>query len=142
MKNYIADGHNEAGYIAEQPGIYSACRFKYRRMLHLGRSKYADDSRPSAVAAAKATYDVLSRHIVEWDVLDASGAPLPITAKNVALLAPDLIMVMFNIVAGMSPSDADPQNLPVTSQAPADEFDALLEQSAGPLAAAEADAKN
>lgn len=142
MKNYIADGYNEPGYVAESPGLYSACRFTYRRALHLVRNRWYDAGRPGREAAAKAQYEILAKQLFSWDVVDDKGQPVPIKPLEIARVAPDLIDIIFNIVLGLSKSDDEPGAASTSAGVTGDEFDQLLESSRTPDEQAEADAKN
>lgn len=140
MQNYIPDGYTENGYLAERPGIYSEVRFTYRRLLHGSLAKVRDQMKGGFYESAKAIYPTLAKQIVSWDVRkvnpDGSDAGvLEIKEIEIARLAPQLIMGLFDIVGGFAASDPDPQAMPST---PKDDIDSLLENES----AAERDAKN
>jgi hypothetical protein len=142
--SYIPDGFTASAYIAEYPGLYSACRFKFRPMLHAERSKVFDAGRIDNFNSAKATYLALEKHVVEWDVrsIDAKGEPgevLPIKALCIARLAPNLIERLFAIVAGVSAADEDPA---IARTEPLDQFDVLLEGQSHNDTKREAELKN
>lgn len=139
MRNFIPDGYQEVGYIAERKGIYSACRFEYRPMLHGERNRVMDAMRNGPKDGSKAVYAAIEKHLVKWDQRNDKDEPLAKTGINIARLRPEFTERLFNIITGYAASDDDPDAAPKVEP---DELESLLEGKPPGDAKLEADAKN
>jgi len=85
----IQDGYTLRGYIAGKPGVYDPLSFLYRPVLPLAKSKYrgklqlvlADAAIPDdqkEVEAEKLNIRMTAEHVVEWNLRDHEGRPVPV----------------------------------------------------------------
>ena len=104
------DGYTEAGYIKANEQLYPELRFTFRPVLTELRSQHiASIEKVAADAYDRKTAAIVAEHLTEWSVLDAKDQPVPITAKNILRLKPQLFVRLYGIVMGLDGSDVDPQ---------------------------------
>lgn len=117
------DGYTESAYVDKQRGIHGAHRIRYRPLTHSERYVVGNAlSTKPPVEASQILYATLASKIKEWDVCAASGATLPITSANVAILKPNLTERLYSIVSGHDGGDQDPDAKPE-----GDKMDAALQ---------------
>jgi len=108
---YIPDGYERDGYIAEEPRLYPAVKFRYRPMLAQDRSQIqhafaqaAEHPRKQDELMAKA----IESRVVQWDLIKQDGEPVPVKAREMVRLQPNMLYKLYAIVAGNIPSDEAP----------------------------------
>jgi hypothetical protein len=107
---FIDDGYTLDGFVKELPGIYGAVRFKYRPLTVEQRVRLFESwSTLPALDQISRTTSALARQIVQWDMKDAKGRPIPCNEpRSFRRLSPPLHERLLDIVCGSSPPDADP----------------------------------
>lgn len=128
--NVIRDGFTRSGYIATDPGIYQAMKFRYRPMLSEQSEVFISEDfrrRPPKQKVQMAAAAIVGQ-LVEWDETDENG-PLPITVENVRRLPHLLFQAVLNVVAGFRASDPLPGASPA-EQGEEDEYTRHLLASA------------
>lgn len=108
--NYIPDdGYTEPGYIDPQPLLHGALRFSFRPMITEERAKLlAAVENMSGDAYDRMAADMMAKKLVEWDLVDAKGEPVPISARIVLRLKPALFNTLYKIMLGFDATDRDP----------------------------------
>lgn len=108
--NHIYDGYTQEGYVKSDFLIYNAVAFKYRPALVEERATIWDSGSPPRplpktllLVAAQ-----LEKKITEWDLKDDKGRDVPIKAKQLLQLPPNLFVALQDIVFGFGPSDINP----------------------------------
>ncbi|TWT58876.1 hypothetical protein KOR42_22630 [Thalassoglobus neptunius] len=84
MGAFINDGYTLDGYIAAMPDYeLEAIRFKYRPAGGGEVTEFltGEDTLPGQ-ERAKRDSEFMRKHLVEWDLCDSAGKPVPITAEN------------------------------------------------------------
>lgn len=108
MLNYIPDGYSQDAYLRESPGLHGEMRFRYRPMLVEEKNQIvAAADKKGAGQGDMLLAEAVARRIVEWDVRDAQGAVIPITADTVRRLRPTLFNRVFWVIAGVESADTD-----------------------------------
>jgi len=106
----IDDGYTLDGYIKESPDIYPAVRFKYRPLTVEQRVRLFEgwSNLPSLDQIGRTT-TALSKQIVQWDIKDPKGRPIPSSEpRSFRRLSPPLHECLLDIVCGLRAPDADP----------------------------------
>jgi hypothetical protein len=107
--NYFHDGYTQSGFIAAVPLMHGSLRFTYRPALVEERSQLSD----AAAALKSHLYDrqvamFTAQKIVLWDLNDAEGREVAVSAEALLRLQPGLFVKLHRIVLGWIPSDIDP----------------------------------
>jgi hypothetical protein len=116
IPNYIDDGYEAKGYLAESENFnHGEFRFWYRPLSAPERDSFVrelDESKPGfdAVKAWDVSYKMLMRQIVRWDLLNKSGDALPINMNTLRRMNQNLIPRVRNIILGYLAPDRDPQD--------------------------------
>lgn len=100
-RHLIDDGYTIAGKIDRYPGIYPELRFTYRPVLSERRNRYLRDAQ-DVEKIVRHRADLISEHVVSWDIRDASGNELPKKYDTVRKLQPLLLDRMIEIIMGYS----------------------------------------
>jgi hypothetical protein len=107
--NYFHDGYSQKGYVAAAPLLHGSLCFTYRPALVEERSQMSD-----AAASLKGhLYDrqaaaLMAEKIVLWDLADANGRAVAVTAESLLRLQPTLFVKLHRIVMGWTATDIDP----------------------------------
>ncbi len=121
---YIGDGYNAVKTFEKNP-FYDRTIVTYRPLTgveqRLLRLKLTDIDRPGArpltEESIKAGEDYAAEYmagrILSWDVVDGGGHPVPVTAKGVKGLAPQLGADLLNLLIGEIPPDPEPEKAPL-----------------------------
>lgn len=109
MLNYIPDdGYSERGYIASFPGLYGEMRFRYRPMLTEVRQRIVANMKGMTPdQEVVRTCELMSAQLVEWDLKDPKGSPVPVSPQVTRRLKPSLLWKLWGIILGTEPSDHD-----------------------------------
>lgn len=109
------DGYTEDGYIAEQPRLHPALRFRYRPLLSTERAQAMRDMEralksPNAKQSEIVSARLMAERILEWDLRNGQGEVVPVTEEFLLKVKPVLSNRLYAIVIlGASPSDEDPE---------------------------------
>jgi hypothetical protein len=108
---FIDDGYTLDGFVKELPGIYSAVRFKYRPLTVEQRVRLFESwSTLPALDQISRTTGALAKQIVQWDMKDAKGRPIPCNEpRSFRRLSPPLHERLLDIVCGINAPDSDPE---------------------------------
>ncbi len=142
--SYFEDGYTRSGYIAPAPLMHAGLRFTYRPALVEERSQLNDAARQ----LASHLYDrhvaaFTSEKLVVWDLTDSQHEPVPISARALLRLHPDVFVRLNRVVLGWVASDVDPDWPQETcDQAREEELAAALADSTVGEVREEHDAKN
>lgn len=121
---FIGDGYNAVKTFEKNP-FYDRTVVRYRPLTgveqRLLRLKINDLERPgnrplteeSLKAGEEYAADFIAGRVLQWDVLDGGGHPVPITKAGVKGLEPHLAADLLNLLIGEIPPDADPDKPPV-----------------------------
>ena len=123
MKEFIDDGNNYVGYIAETPGVHPAVLFHYRALST--RDKARMDSKRRALdidftmdpgdrgeKAEEFRAHMLAMQIYEWNYLDRRGVIFPITQEvMIDRINTSVYMRLYGIIMSVQPSDPMPDGL-------------------------------
>lgn len=115
MLGLIEDGYTEDGYIAEEPRLHPALRFRYRPMLSAERAQAMREMEravksPNAKQSEIVSARLMASRIEEWDLQNSQGETVPITEEILLKVKPHLSNRLYAIVIlGTSPSDEDPE---------------------------------
>lgn len=102
------DGYTEAGYFAERRGLNTAIHFRYRPLTHSQRYATQDVlAKRTGTPQSLAVHATVAKQVVEWDLVDAAGNPLPITPQTVASVKPQIVERLFSCVMGYEAGDLD-----------------------------------
>ena len=136
IPNYIDDGYEAKGYLAESEQFsHGEFRFWYRPLTAPERDSLARQLNENQIGydpvkAWDVSYKMLMRQIVRWELCDKAGAMLPNNMNTLRRINQNLIPRVRNIILGYLASDRDPLD-----------GDDVPEPQAGQLLM-EADAKN
>lgn len=108
-KNVFRDGQTLGAFVAPVEGLHAGLRFSRRPML-------AEDVEETEAQIAKATPRQAAQivilttvnQLVDWSEVRDDGTAQPINAKTVGALPYQLLNRTYRIIAGLSPSDRDP----------------------------------
>lgn len=124
---FIPDGYTEDGYIAESVNIHEAVRFKYRPVLpEAVRALMHNFFDKTAKIQGNIVDETLKRQLVEWDLCDHGGNPLPISIDVLQHIKKPLKDRLFNIVTCYEGSDSDDQQSGTGADEESLNFDELL----------------
>lgn len=110
------DGYTEDGYIAEVPRLHPAVRFRYRPMTSGERAQAMREMEkavksPNAKMGEIVSARLMSERISEWDLKNAAGEIVPITAENMLKVKPHLSNKLYAItITAVVGSDEDPES--------------------------------
>lgn len=139
---FILDGYTATKTFERNP-FYDQTVVRYRPLTGLEirqlRRKLVDLERPHGKEATDASLrageeyfsEFAAKRIIEWDVLDGGGHAVPISAKSIMGLAPQLGADILNLIIGEIPPDGAPE-----PDSPDESIEQTLAKSE------EADAKN
>jgi hypothetical protein len=137
VQDYIDDGYEEDGYLAEEKGLHRELSFRFRPLLPEQRDGIDQVTiREGAVKGCRAIAAALAKQIKGWSLKDGKGGDVAINPGNVARIRPRLFDKLWAVVSGRLPSDPKPD---ATADDCGDYVTTLLE---GPDSRREADAKN
>jgi hypothetical protein len=144
MLNYIPDGYTQRGYIEASAGLHYALAFAFRPMLPEERDAVEEvlALRP-AREGSQVTAAAVAHALLEWDLCDANGCPVPVGIEYVRRLRPALLDKLYSVVSGREAGDPPPMKTEAEEQ----DFVARLLEAAGTgctpwEATLEADRKN
>lgn len=125
---YIPDGYTENGLIKEIKNVHETVRFQYRPVLPESvRALMHNYFEKSAKAQGEIVDQTLMRQLIEWDLQDHQGSPLPINTQNLKRIKKPLKDRLFNIVTCFDGSDDDVDGSQVELNDESDlNFDELL----------------
>lgn len=101
------DGYVLAGKVPGLRGVYPTIRFRYRPCLPEETYSFLRKEKPTGAAMLAATTEVLKRHLVEWNVVDAAGQPVPITEGVLRKVYHPVLESLLNHVFAYAAADAD-----------------------------------
>jgi len=116
---FIDDGYSLPFSIPEVPGVSIGLSGTYRPMTQKELQKFlkslnvaASDKPAGQVRSSKvsaedeidtAACEGVVRHLIDWNLLDRDGNPVPITTANVSRIYPPSLQAnLINVVCGMS----------------------------------------
>lgn len=104
---YIEDGYSDSGFMKEVPGIYQACRFRFRPVLATEVRTVLDGwSSISPEVKSERIYRLIEKHVEEWD-LNHKGRLLPINSEVLERLKQPFVDRLFNIITYSDLSDEE-----------------------------------
>ena len=110
------DGYTEDGYIAEEPRLHPALRFRYRPMLSAERAQAMKEmdraiKSPNAKQSEIVSARLMASRIEEWDLQNSQGEVVPVTEEMLLKVKPHLSNRLYAIVVlGTSAPDEDPDS--------------------------------
>ena len=105
---YIPDGYTEDGFIAEFKGVHESVQFKFRPVLpEAVRALMHNFYDKTAKVQSDIVNETLNRQLVEWDLCDHKGGPLPVSIEVLCHIKKPLKDRLFNIVTCYEGSDDD-----------------------------------
>jgi hypothetical protein len=117
MAGYIPDGFTASIYLAEIPRVYEAVRARYRPLLAEDRAEFlAQEERLAPRQRERAGAKMLEAQLVDWDLHDDQGQPLPVKVDVILRLQPLLRRRLSLIVLGLDSGDEDDQADATTRQ--------------------------
>lgn len=105
----IEDGLTLDGVIPAR-GKWPELKFRYRPALPEQGFAYAKAKQETGKQLLAATIDLLSKHLVSWDVTDAQDELVPITPAALAKVPQRYLTEMVNFVTGYEDHEADVKN--------------------------------
>jgi len=107
--DYFHDGYTQRALIAAVPRLHGTLRFSYRPALIEERSQLYDVAgQLNAHLFDCHVARFLAQKIVDWDLVDAQGQPVPASAEALLRMQPELFIKLNQIVLGVAASDIDP----------------------------------
>ena len=105
------DYYTEPFFMKGEPGLYADIRGRFRRMAPQTRGQLftALEQLPDEGAryVHQARHMVEGKFLVEWDVRDRKGEPVPLTSENFARLTPRAYFRLIAILLGNEAPDYD-----------------------------------
>ena len=110
--NIIEDGFTQDGFVQSVEGLHGEMRFRFRPMLPedvevLEVMREREGERDPKAVRVKLAKEMAAR-ITAWDQMLKSNAPAPVSETVIRRLKPALQAKMYNIIAGIRPTDLDP----------------------------------
>ena len=115
LSGMIEDGYEEVGYIAEQPRLHPALRFRFRPMTsgertaamrEMERALKSPNPKMSEIVSAR----MMAERIIEWDLKNGDGEIVPITEAVMLKVKPALSNKLYSItITAVVGSDEDPE---------------------------------
>lgn len=84
-------------------GVFPAVRGRVRPALPSATYVYLHDAQVSGAARFEATVRLLDAQAVSWDVTDAQGAPVPVTAANLRRCPMHVLEAMLAVALSYGP---------------------------------------
>lgn len=98
----IDDGCTLDGQVPAQGGV-PAVSFRYRPALPEAVYEYTRAQKANGRQELKAVVDLLSAHVISWDVVDAKGDHMPVTADTLRRVPHRVQQRMVDLVTGYGP---------------------------------------
>lgn len=105
VHGFIPDGYTYNGHVSAEPRLHPALSFRYRPIMQLDRMKALIGESQNLITRENKIADLLSRHILEWDLKDPSGGVVERTSENMLRVHPTLYEKMYRIIALEMASD-------------------------------------
>lgn len=97
----IGDGYDRTATIAALPGLWSKVRFRYRpAAAHEVSAVYQRAARAEVAEVIEPHAELLARKIIDWNIKDAAGAKVAVTAEHIKQLNYDFYGVLRQTVYG------------------------------------------
>lgn len=128
---HIRDGYTRRGFISglnrDGQRLAGELRFTYRPMLPSQRSTMRRILDTEKGAKLDAMFSAaIAEQLEDWSAIDDRGGAVAPSPQNVSRLPPFLYDRLYMVIAGLDPSDPEPEAEPRE----ADEYAALLRRSA------------
>jgi hypothetical protein len=110
---FIPDGFTRRGYIKEEPRLYGALRFEYRPTRRLTREEHwraLEKVQSDPAKGERLACEFVVSRLAGWELKDATGSAVPLTADAMAHVEPILFERLYMIMLGKAVPDEDPEN--------------------------------
>ena len=105
---FIADGYTLTATIPAVPGHWSAVQIRYRPLSADEESEVWAKQRLAPSEPMTRWYaELFATKILDWDIKDAAGKKLPVTAENIRRLSPQFYDVLKSYVDGTQTGDME-----------------------------------
>ena len=108
LSPFIPDGWTLKATIPAVPGHWSAVTFRYRPLSADEESEVWAKQRLAPAEPMTRWYaEVFATKILDWDIKQADGTKLPVTAENIKRLSPQFFDLLKSYVDGTQTGDQE-----------------------------------